>query len=211
MADTSAVATGQAWEQHDLDAELDALFNRQGALSEHDYLRLTNHTNRLVELVDEQIEALAMPTTSHQAILRYLFLAFLSLTQRTGGQVFFAPLRLQIRPGTYREPDLLLLRAAADPRLGEAYWTGADLVVEIVSPSPKDRRRDYEDKRSDYAYAGIAEYWIVDPQRESITVLRLAGAGYIEHGVFGRGAWAPSALFPDFTVSVDAVLDACSV
>ena len=63
-------------------------------------------------------------------------------------------------------------------------------------------------KRVEYADARIPEYWIVDPQTETITVLRLTDAGYVEHGVFKRGATASSALFPDFTVSVDAVLDA---
>ncbi len=63
-------------------------------------------------------------------------------------------------------------------------------------------------KRADYAKAEISEYWIVDPQTERITVLRLAGRKYAEHGVFERGAIATSALFPDFAVRVDAMLDA---
>ncbi len=130
--------------------------------------------------------------------------ASLDATHR--GDVFYAPLRLRIRPRKFREPDLLLVRSADDPRAGNEYWTGADLVVEIVSPDDPDR--DHVAKRADYAEAGVPEYWIVDPQAETITVLQLAEAGYVEHGVFGRGATAPSVLFPEFDVSVDAVLDA---
>ena len=83
------------------------------------------------------------------------------------------------------------------------YWLGADLVVEIVSPDDPDR--DYVTKRSDYAGADIPEYWIVDPLREIVTVLRLVDGVYVEHGVFGRGTVAISALFPEFQVVVDAM------
>ena len=130
----------------------------------------------------------------------------LTFVQQLGGTVFYARLRLQIRPGKYREPDLLLLRDAHDPRNQDAFWLGADLVVEIVSPD--DPERDLVTKRADYAEAGIPEYWIVYPDAASITVLRLEQGAYVEHGVFGRGQQATSALLQGFSVAVDAVLDA---
>ena len=203
---TSATTAGQDKGQQALDLEIRSMLPEQGAWSERDYLWLTNHTNRLVEFSDGYIEVLPMPTEKHQAILVYLFLAFRALMERMNGKVFFAPLRVRLRTGKYREPDLLLLRSAADSRRHNEYWEGADLVVEIVSPDDPDR--DLVTKRAEYADAGIPEYWIVDPQSETITVLRLADTGYVEHGVFYRGATASSALFSDFTVSVDAVLDA---
>ena len=203
--ETSVIATGQSSEQQDLDPEIDALLRKQGAVSEHEYLQLTDYSKRLVEFVDGQIEVLSMPTTQHQAISRYLLHAFEAVVTPLGGEVFYAPLRVQIQRRVYREPDLLVMRAADDPRIGERYWMGADLVVEIVSPSPKDAARDYDAKPGDYAAVGITEYWIVDPQRETITILQLAGASYVEHGVFGHGAVARSPLFPDLAVDVDAV------
>ena len=74
-----------------------------------------------------------------------------------------------IADGTFREPDLLLVRAAADSRRGNRFWTGADLVVEIVSPDQPER--DIVQKRRDYAGAEIPEYWIVDPRAAEVTVL----------------------------------------
>ncbi len=147
-----------------------------------------------------------MPTQRHQAIVRFLFLALYSLTARVGGTVFFAPLRIQVREGKYREPDLLLLRNADDPRAQDAYWLGADLVMEVVSPD--DRERDTLIKRADYAEAGIPEYWIVDPLDETITVLTLQESLYMEHGVFHRGEQATSVLLIDLAVSVDDVFSA---
>jgi Uma2 family endonuclease len=115
-------------------------------------------------------------------------------------------LRLRLRTGRYREPDLLLLLAANDPRRSNRYWTGADLVLEVVSPD--DPQRDLVRKRREYARAGIPEYWVVDPASEQIVVLRLVGTAYVEHGVFTRGTQATSALLEGFTVAVTAVLEA---
>ena len=178
----------------------------QGLWSDAQYLRLTGQTNRLLEFTDGVIEVLPMPTRSHQAISRWLFLVLLAFVQGVGGTVFYAPLRVQVRPGKFREPDLLVLRDENDPRSQEAFWLGADLVVEIVSPD--DPERDTVEKVADYAEAGIPEYWIVNPLDETIAVLRLDGAQYLTHGVFGRGAQAHSALLAGFDVLVDAVLDA---
>jgi Uma2 family endonuclease len=54
----------------------------------------------------------------------------------------------------------------------------------------------------------VPEYWIVNPQDETITVLTLAGGAYVEHGLFRRGDTATSLVLPGFSVSVDAVFDA---
>ncbi len=58
------------------------------------------------------------------------------------------------------------------------------------------------------AEAGILEYWIVNPENETITILRLEGERYAEHGIFGRGDTASSALLTGFVVHVNAVFDA---
>ena len=99
----------------------------------------------------------------------------------------------------------MLLLDEDDPRGEDAYWRGADLVMEIVSPDNPER--DLVEKRGDYAEGHIPEYWI-DPLDETITVLQLAGVQYVEHGVFRRGEHATSALLPDFAVAVTDVFDA---
>lgn len=78
--------------------------------------------------------------------------------------MLFAALRLRVRPGKYREPDLLVLRNANDPRGEDRFWLGAELVLEVVSPDKPDR--DLVTKRADYAEGAIPEYWIVDPRSE---------------------------------------------
>jgi Uma2 family endonuclease len=177
----------------------------QGYWSDEDYLMLSKRTNRLVELTDGFIEELPVPTDKHQAIADFLF-SLLKIFVGRAGRVRYAPLRLRIRPRKFREPDILLLLDARDPRRSDKFWSGADLVVEVVSPDKPER--DRVEKRLDYAEGGIPEYWIVDPAAETITVLRLEGNAYAEHGIFARGETATSVLLPGFAVSVDETLDA---
>ena len=178
----------------------------QGLWTETQYLRLTDHVRRLLEFTDGRLEVLPTPTDRHQIISRSLFLALFPFVRNLGGTVLHAPLRLRIRDGKYREPDLLLVRNADDLRRQNDYWRGADLVAEVVSPD--DPERDTVIKRLDYAQARIPEYWIVDPGDETVTVLVLDGGAYAEHGVFRRGRRAESVCLDGFSVSVSEVFDA---
>jgi Uma2 family endonuclease len=185
--------------------ELD-LMPLQGLWTEAQYLGLTNQTNHLIEFSDGEIEVLPMPTSSHQVILLLLYELFKAFLQPAGGKILVAPLRLQVRPGKFREPDILMLCNASDPRYQDAFWLGADIVVEIVSPDRPER--DTEQKPLDYAEAGIPEYWIVNPLDTTITILILEGSAYQAFGVFRRGQRAHSRLLNGFSVSVDQIFDA---
>ena len=178
----------------------------QGGWSDEEYLWLTDRCTRLVEFTDGHVEELPVPTFAHQVILALLYRLFHAHLAPRGGVVLFAALRLRIREGKFREPDLLLLRDRSDARCGNRYWLGADLVAEVVSADGP--ARDLVVKRADYAEAGIPEYWIVDPANETITVLALEGSGYVEHGVFARGDTATSLLLAGFAADVTAVFDA---
>ena len=92
------------------------------------------------------------------------------------------------------------------PRRQDRFWLGADLALEVVSEDKPER--DLVDKRNDYAEARVPEYWIVNPQTETITVLRLQGDVYEEAGTYRRGQSATSVLLPGFSVAVAEVFDA---
>ena len=93
--------------------EVALLFPAQGEWSEDDYLWLTDHTRRLVEFTEGHIEVLPMPTDEHQRIVLFLYRALYAFLAARGiGIVLVAPLRLRLRTGRYREPDVLLLLSA---------------------------------------------------------------------------------------------------
>ncbi len=183
--------------------EVARLFPAQGTWGEEEYLGL--NSNLLVEFSHGFLEVLTVPTTSHQLIVAYLY-RMLSAWVAAGklGTALFAPLKVRLWPGKFREPDIVFMLAQHATRIGELFWEGADLVMEVVSDD--DRRRDLETKRREYAQARISEYWIVDPQLEQIIVLRLEGENYAVHGEFKKGTQATSNLLAGFGVDVAAAL-----
>ncbi len=175
------------------------LFPAQGQWSEEEYLALD--TNHLTEFSHGRMEVLPLPTFSHQRLVALLYRLLSGFVEERGlGVVMFAPLRIQLGQGKFREPDLVFMAAEHADRLGEQFWQGADLVMEIVSPN--DPERDKVTKRREYAQAGIPEYWIVDPTEASITVLTLQGRKYALHGEFVAGETALSVLLEGFKVDV---------
>jgi len=187
--------------------EIAHLFPNQGHWSEHEYLSLD--TNRLIEFDNGYLQVLPVPTESHQRTLQLLFKHLDSFAvERTLGEVLFAPIPVRTGSIQYREPDLLFVRYENTGYIGEKYWTGADLVMEVVSPDDSDR--DYVTKRSEYAQAGIPEYWIVDPSAQRITVLWLEDDAYAVHGEFAGGERATSRLLDGFAVDVDEVFAAAT-
>jgi Uma2 family endonuclease len=180
--------------------EIALLYPAQGDWSVEEYLDLP--TNRLVEYTDGRLEFLPMPTTLHQLILAFLFKALDAFAVPKLGLTLPAGVVVQLASGKFREPDVVFMLNEHRDRVGKKYWKGADLVMEVVSDDRKSRQRDLIDKRREYAQAGIPEYWIVDPKKKQITVLRLAGKKYAVHGTFKAGRTARSHLLPGFTVDV---------
>ncbi len=194
--------------------EIATLYPRQGEWSEAEYLDL--QTNHFVEFSNGELDFLPMPNLTHQLLSQFLFKRLEACTSAGKlGVTLYAPYKVRLRRGQYREPDVLFLRSGR--AIQEQFVEGADLVVEIVSPGAENRTRDLVNKRADYAAAGVPEYWIVDPEERRITVLTLDGSEYREHGVFGPGAQAASVLLEGFAVDVtecfaaaDAASEDCS-
>lgn len=187
--------------------EVALLFPSQGSWSDGDYLALD--TNRLVELVDGNLEVLPMPSMMHQLIVAYLHCLLKDFVRQRGlGQVFFAPLPVRIRQRAFREPDVLFISREHLGKADDKYVEGAALVMEVVSPDEGSHERDYQEKRTDYAARKIPEYWIVDPQTERIIVLILDGQQYRVHGEFTLNEHATSVLLDGFSADVRAVFAA---
>lgn len=76
------------------------------------------------------------------------------------------------------EPDVCFWRKerSLDFKPKQSAFPPPDFVVEILSDSTRDR--DYGIKLSDYARHGIQEYWIVDPDLETIEQYLLRETDY---------------------------------
>ena len=184
--------------------ELATLYPLQGDWSESQYLDLTD-SRRGIEFKAGTLEFLPMPTRTHQEIIWLLCSLMKELLIPKGGEAWFAGIRMRTFADAIREPDVVAMLDRNDSRAGERVFEGADLVMEVVSDDPEGHKRDYEDKRAEYAAAGIPEYWIVDPIELRITVLTLQDGKYAEHSKAGEGETAKSALLEDFSVEATRV------
>lgn len=176
-----------------------------GFWSEQEYLALPG--NRRVELANGTVETLSAPTDVHQATAAFLFASLHVFVSAHGlGKVRLAPQRLRLWPGTFRVPDVMFLALEREQLRRVQYWSGADLVMEVVDSD--DRERDLVTKRQEYALAGVDEYWIIDVREQRVLVLERDGQSYVEHGVFTRGHQATSVRLPGFAISVRDVFNA---
>jgi Uma2 family endonuclease len=188
--------------------EIVRLVPRQGEWTEEQYLDLGDNTR--IEFVDGVLEFLSKPNRTHQRIAGLLYrLLFAYVSGRQLGEVYFMGYPVRIRSGNYRVPDVLYVSHTR--KLREKYCEGADLVMEVLSVGARNRQRDLDDKRADYAAGGIPEYWIVDPESQTITVLALEGDAYRLHGEFRTGEAATSAVLEGFTVDVQDCFAAAQI
>ena len=123
------------------------------------------------ELMDGKIYYMAPPSTKHQRILSFLHLEIGNHIQSKKGacEVFPAPFAVFLfaDDSKYLEPDISVI--CDKGKLDDQGCKGApDWVIEIVSPG--SRPMDYYTKLSLYRSAGVREYWIVDPMKQTILV-----------------------------------------
>jgi Uma2 family endonuclease len=155
------------------------------------------------DIVDGVMITAPTPTLEHQRILGKLFLLVDQfVSERQLGEVFFAPLDviIQREPLRTRQPDLLFV---SNDRAGimEEYIQGPpNLVAEILSP--RNTRRDVDDKLSDYGRLGVEECWLVSPEARTVEVLRLDQQSLKRTSIHGLGDHVQSEVISGLSLAV---------
>lgn len=130
------------------------------------------------EIIDGEHYVSPSPSTDHQNASRHIQFFLYDQIERSGrGQVFDAPMDLELSPTDIVQPDLIVvLEENRDIVLRSRLRGVPDLVVEILSPSTSDR--DQTLKLALYESRGVPEYWVVDVDDRSIRRYRLDGDRY---------------------------------
>ena len=123
------------------------------------------------ELIDGSMYLMAHPKRIHQKFVHFLDVTIGNYIREKGGdcEVYPAPFAVFLSKDdrNYVEPDISVV--CDREKLTEDGCSGVpDWIIEAVSPG--SRRIDYYMKLFKYRTAGVREYWIVDPDKERVTV-----------------------------------------
>ena len=144
------------------------------------------------------------PTRRHHIAVQELYVQLRAFVQgRNPGEVYIAPLPVRLWPGKIREPDVLFMAWEHRDRIGEQVFGPPDLVMGVTSPGT--RHTDRLEKMSEYARAGVPEYWLVDPEARAVEVFVPRGGVYELSGQWSPGDTARSTLLEGFEVSVSTL------
>ena len=161
------------------------------------------------EIIDGDHFMTPSPNTKHQSVSFNLAAAFANfLSANRIGKAFTAPCDVVLSDEDIVEPDLLFISAARAAIITEKNIQGPpDLVVEILSAGT--RKTDEVVKRKLYERYGVREYWIVDPELETVKILRLTDQGYVRAAELTREAneILSSPLLPGFQAPLAEIFE----
>ena len=156
------------------------------------------------ELIGGVPYLMASPSQQHQEILTEFSRQFSNFLRGKPCKGFVAPFDVRLFPqndhidDTVVQPDFLVVcdRNKLD---GNACNGAPDFVAEILSPSSS--KRDRITKKAQYGWAGVKEYWIIDPKDRMLEKHVLENGKYA-HEWFDASAPVPVSIFPGFEIDL---------
>ena len=157
------------------------------------------------ELLNGELHMAPSPSMPHQIVATDLVTLLNSFVRARGlGHVITAPADVVLSETNVVQPDLFFVSREREQIITHANIQGApDLAVEIRSPSTDERARTV--KRKLYAEHGVKEYWLVDPDAMTVTVLLLGESAFEEAGVYHKGQTLSSPTLEGFSVNLDDI------
>ncbi|MCA9965627.1 MAG: Uma2 family endonuclease [Anaerolineales bacterium] len=175
---------------------------RQGEWTYDDYQQLPDDSFRY-EIIKGHLYMAGAPKPIHQQLILNLAFAIMTLLQagKEKGRVYVSPIEVIMGDwATPVQPDLLFIREEHLDIVAESKIEGVpDLIIEVLS---SNWRHDRVVKYEAYAEAGVAEYWIVDPEGQTVETFVLRGHAYALVKQFGLDDQIHSEVLPSFAAKV---------
>ena len=154
-------------------------------------------TNQPVELWNGEIIMSPAPHPDHQTIVLNFAATLREFVGAGGmGKIFVSPVDVVLTPRRVVQPDVLFISESRRKIVGSHIAGAPDLVMEVISAT--SWQRDRIQKKALYEQAGVAEYWIIDPDAETIEVFALVKGVYQLHSKATRKETAKSKLLAGF-------------
>ncbi|MBX2865302.1 MAG: Uma2 family endonuclease [Leptolyngbyaceae cyanobacterium MAG.088] len=175
-----------------------------------DDLESLPETSDRFEIIDGDLHVTRAPHWKHQDVAGTIYAERLAWSKQTQlGKPVFTP-GVFFSPSDAVIPDVVW---ASDERIetliDEAgHFTDApELVIEVLSKSPQDKKRDKESKLKLYSVEGVQEYWIFDREQQMAEVFRREDGVLIKVLTLYARDTLTSALLPDFSCDVASLFD----
>ena len=168
-----------------------------------DYMSMLG--DKQYQLLDGEMILAPSPSDRHQFISLNLVMILQTFVRSSSlGRVRFAPLDVVLSEYDVAQPDILFVSNSRSDIITEANIQGApDLVVEILSPGTAAHDRGY--KQALYGRHGVREYWIVDPEAETIEVLGESSDGLTLLGTYRSGQIMTSPLLESLAIDLQEI------
>jgi Uma2 family endonuclease len=179
------------------------VINVKTRLTYADYLKTPD--DERYELLNGELVMAAAPLLYHQYILRKLLNKMSDyIDERNLGELYSSPADVVLSDTDVVQPDLLFVSSHRSHILTRENVRGApDLVVEILSPATAERDRTI--KLDLYAQHGVKEYWIVDSDARTITILVRRESRFEVAGIYREGQTLRSPTLAGFTIELDGI------
>lgn len=135
------------------------------------------------EVVAGRLEEEEVPDLVHEVLVAALCHLLRVWLRPRGGIVAGSETKLAAGKRQGRKPDVVVWLPGRRPPSRGLIRVPPDIAMEIVSPTPRDARRDRVEKVDDYAAFAIRWYWIVDPELRSLEILELGSDGRYVHAL----------------------------
>jgi Uma2 family endonuclease len=173
-----------------------------------EYFAYTPLTLKPMELIRGAVRVADAPMPRHQSAVAELFRALdAHVRSRRLGKVWLSPLDVVLneRAALIVQPDLFFVSEARSWIVTDRVRGAPDLMIEVLSPKPRigntaERVRWFRDN-------SVRECWLVHQDQRSVTVITFADYREWSRQVFQRRDPIVSTVLPEFTLSLDEILE----
>lgn len=159
------------------------------------------------ELIEGELVLNPAPVPRHQWIIGNVHFALRAyFVAHGGGRAYLSPVDVVLSSVNVLEPDVVVILADRLALIGPMNVQGPpSIAIEVLSPG--SRRKDEVTKKRLYEQFGVDEYWIADPETETVKIYRRSGDTFdraIEIDT-DAGGTITSPLLPGLALDVTAV------
>jgi Uma2 family endonuclease len=133
------------------------------------------------ELVEGELVEEEMPSFVHEVVVIWLGAVLGAWARARGGFVAGSGLKLKVAKRRGRMADLVVYFRRGKVQARGLVTVPPDVAVEVISPDPRDQRRDRVEKLTEYAAFGVRYYWLVSPELRMVEILELGADGRYVH------------------------------